>query len=116
MFGKRRARPPATPASPARSADPAIPEPALTDEQRRQELHARSDPIPTRPVRTVLIDVATDQQRGFWDAPLWLPIGGVLEGGDDLWEIVSVRLRLPTASPEEGLRPVLYLYARKAEA
>ena len=38
-----------------------------------------------------------------------------LEGGDDLWEIVSVRLRMPTASPHEA-RPVLYLYARKAEA
>jgi len=88
----------------------------LTDDQQRQELHARSEPIPTRPIRTVLIDVATDQQRGFWDAPLWLPIGGVLEGGDDLWEIVSVRLRLPTASPHEGLRAVLYLYARKAQA
>ena len=84
-------------------------------EQMRQEFHARSEPIPTRPVRTVLIDVATDQQRGFWDAPLWLPIGGVIEGGDDLWEIVSVRLRIPTASPHES-RVVLYLYARKAEA
>jgi len=73
-------------------------------------------PIPTRPVRTVLVDVTTDTQRGFWDAPLWVPIGGVIEGGDDLWEVVSVRLRLPTASPEEGIRPVLYLYARKAEA
>jgi hypothetical protein len=108
MFGKRRARP----AAPS----PEMPPTALTEEQQRQEFHARSVPIPTRAVRTVLIDVATDEQRGFWDAPLWLPIGGVLEGGPDLWEIVSVRLRLPTASPEEGVRPVLYLYARKAEA
>ena len=107
MFGKRRSRPAPPPA--------AMPV-GLTDDQQRQELHARSEPIPTRPIRTVLIDVATDQQRGFWDAPLWLPIGGVLEGGDDLWEIVSVRLRLPTASPHEGLRAVLYLYARKAQA
>jgi hypothetical protein len=107
MFGKRRARPlPSTPVEP-----PA----GLTEEQQRQEFHSRSEPIPTRPVRTVLIDVATDQQRGFWDAPLWLPIGGVIEGGEDLWEIVSVRLRIPTASPHES-RPVLYLYARKAEA
>jgi hypothetical protein len=107
MFGKRRARPlPSTPVeAPA----------GLTEEQQRQELHSRSEPISTRPVRTVLIDVATDQQRGFWDAPLWLPIGGVIEGGEDLWEIVSVRLRIPTASPLES-RPVLYLYARKAEA
>jgi hypothetical protein len=67
-------------------------------------------------VRTVLVDVTTDQQRGFWDAPLWMPIGGVIEGGDDLWEIVSVRLRLPTSSASDGVRPVLYLYARKAEA
>jgi hypothetical protein len=67
-------------------------------------------------VRTVLIDVGSDTQRGFWDAPLWLSVGSVVEGGDDLWEIVSVRLRMPTASPEEGVRPVLYLYARKAEA
>ena len=108
MFGKRRARP----AAPS----PEVPPTALTEEQQRQEFHARSVPIPTRAVRTVLIDVATDEQRGFWDAPLWLPIGGVLEGGPDLWEIVSVRLRLPTASPAEGVRPVLYLYARKAEA
>jgi hypothetical protein len=109
MFGRRRARPPA-PAPAAPSATP------LTAEQQRQEFHARSEPIPTRPVRTVLVDVATDQQLGFWDAPLWLPVGGLLEGGTDLWEIVSVRLRLPTASPSEGVRPVLYLYARKAEA
>jgi hypothetical protein len=45
-----------------------------------------------------------------------LPVGGVVEGGDDLWEIVSVRLRMPNAGPEDGVRPVLYLYARKAEA
>ena len=108
MFGKRRPRP-SSPSSEVVS--PA----ALTEEQQRQEFHARSEPIPTRPVRTVLIDVATDKQRGFWDAPLWLPIGGVIEGGDDLWEIVSVRLRIPTASPHES-RAVLYLYARKAEA
>lgn len=108
MFG-RRPRPSRPPSAPVASTP-------LTEEQQRHEFHSRSEPIPTRPVRTVLIDVGTDVQRGFWDAPLWMPIGGVLEGGDDLWEIVSVRLRLPTASPEEGMRPVLYLYARKAEA
>ena len=108
MFGKRRDQP----EEPSPAATPS----ALTDEQLRQEFHSRSEPIPTRPVRTVLIDVATDQQRGFWDSPLWLPIGGVIEGGPALWEIVSVRLRIPTAGPEEGVRPVLYLYARKAEA
>jgi hypothetical protein len=113
MFG-RRGRPPRPPSQPSGQA-PELPTP-LTEEQQRQEFHSRSAPIPTRPVRTVLIDVSSDTQRGFWDAPLWLPIGGILEGGDDLWEIVSVRLRLPTASPEEGVRPVLYLYARKAEA
>ena len=107
-FGKRRPRP--------EQSEPAVPPSPLTEEQQRQEFHSRSEPIPTRPVRTVLVDVATDQQRGFWDAPLWLPIGGVVEGGDDLWEIVSVRLRMPTASPTEPVRPVLYLYARKAEA
>jgi hypothetical protein len=108
MFGKRRPR--------AEQSQPVVPPSPLTEEQQRQEFHSRSEPIPTRPVRTVLVDVATDQQRGFWDAPLWLPIGGVVEGGDDLWEIVSVRLRMPTASPSEPVRPVLYLYARKAEA
>ena len=107
MFGKKRPRP---------ASSPSLPPTALTAEQQRHEFHSRGEPIPTRPVRTVLIDVATDGQLGFWDAPLWLPIGGVVEGGDDLWEIVSVRLRLPNASPEEGVRPVLYLYARKAEA
>ncbi|HEY3673791.1 MAG TPA: hypothetical protein VGN51_22845 [Acidimicrobiia bacterium] len=111
MFGKRRPRP----EQPSSSSD-SLPSSSLSDEQQRQEFHSRSEPIPTRPVRTVLVDVATDQQRGFWDAPLWLPVGGVLEGGTDLWEIVSVRLRMPTAGPEEGVRPVLYLYARKAEA
>jgi len=113
MFRRRRPDRSATPASGAESVPATTP---LTDEQQRHEFHSRSDPIPARPVRTVLIDVASDQQRGFWDAPLWLPIGSVLEGGDDLWEIVSVRLRLPTASITEGVRPVLYLYARKAEA
>jgi hypothetical protein len=107
-FGKRRPRP--------EGSQPAVAPSPLTEEQQRQEFHSRSEPIPTRPIRTVLVDVATDQQRGFWDAPLWLPIGGVVEGGDDLWEIVSVRLRMPTASPTEPVRPVLYLYARTAEA
>ena len=113
MFRRRRPDRSATSASGAASVPPT---PPLSDEQQRHEFHSRSDPIPTRPVRTVLIDVASDQQRGFWDSPLWLPIGSVLEGGDDLWEIVSVRLRLPIASSAEGVRPVLYLYARKAEA
>jgi hypothetical protein len=109
MFGRSRRRPEV----PAEAAAPA---PSLSDEQQRQAFHEHSEPIPTRPVRTVLVDVTTDQQRGFWDAPLWMPVGGVIEGGDDLWEIVSVRLRLPTSSASDGVRPVLYLYARKAEA
>jgi hypothetical protein len=110
MFGRhRRAR--SSPTTP-----PALPPTELTNDERLQEFHMRSEPVPARPVRTVLIDVASDRQLGFWDAPLWVPVGGVIEGGPDLWEVVSVRLRLPTASPEEGVRPVLYLYARKAEA
>jgi len=117
MFGKRRPRGSSSNAASSSpgAAGPAVPASGLTEEQQLQEFHSRSEPIPTRPVRTVLIDVATDQQRGFWDSPLWLPVGGVLEGGNDLWEIVSVRLRMPTASPHEA-RPVLYLYARRAEA
>lgn len=116
MFG-RRPRPERPLRSSAGSSSASAPSPSpLTEEQQRQEFHARSEPIPTRPVRTVLIDVSSDTQRGFWDAPLWLPIGGVIEGGDDLWEVVSVRLRFPTVSPDESVRPVLYLYARKAEA
>jgi hypothetical protein len=111
MFGRHR-----RPRSSPQAAPPDAPPPGLTDDDRRQEFHMRSEPIPARPVRTVLVDVASDQQLGFWDAPLWVPIGGVIEGGADLWEIVSVRLRLPTASPAEAVRPVLYLYARKAEA
>jgi hypothetical protein len=107
-FGKRRPRP--------APVEPPVPPSALSAEQERQEFHAHSEPIPTRPIRTVFIDVATDQQLGFWDAPLWLPVGGVIEGGDDLWEIVSVRLRLPKASPDDSVRAVLYLYARRAEA
>jgi hypothetical protein len=112
MFGRHR-RPRPAPAAPAA---PAAPPATAVEEEQQQEFHMRSEPIPTRPVRTVLVDVASDRQLGFWDAPLWMPVGGVVEGGADLWEIVSVRLRLPTASPEEGVRPVLYLYARKAEA
>jgi hypothetical protein len=112
MFGRHR-RPRSTASAPAA---PAVPPTTVTEEERQQEFHMRSEPIPTRPVRTVLVDVASDRQLGFWDAPLWMPVGGVVEGGADLWEIVSVRLRLPTASPEEGVRPVLYLYVRKAEA
>ena len=110
MFGRHR-RPRASPSTP-----PVAPPAELTDDERLLQFHMHSDPIPARPVRTVLVDVASDRQLGFWDAPLWVPIGGVIEGGPDLWEVVSVRLRLPTASPEEGVRPVLYLYARKAEA
>jgi hypothetical protein len=109
MFGRHR-RPKSSP------TPPATPPAALTEDERQQQFHMHSEPIPARPVRTVLVDVASDRQLGFWDAPLWMPIGGVIEGGSDLWEVVSVRLRLPTASPEEGVRPVLYLYARKAEA
>jgi hypothetical protein len=109
MFGRRRRTVSAPGPAP-------VAVPSLTDEQQRQAFHERSEPIPTRPPRTVLVDVASDLQLGFWDAPLWLPVGGLIEGGDDLWEIVSVRLRLPTASPQDGVRPVLYLYARKAEA
>jgi hypothetical protein len=105
-FGRRR--------QPAPAPEPEVPSP--TDEQQRQVFHERSDPVPTRPARTVLVDVASDLQLGFWDAPLWMPIGGLVEGGDDLWEIVSVRLRLPNATPDGRVRPVLYLYARKAEA
>jgi hypothetical protein len=93
-----------------------LPPTELADDERQQQFHMHGDPIPARPVRTVLVDVASDRQLGFWDAPLWMPVGGVIEGGPDLWEVVSVRLRLPTASPKEGVRPVLYLYARKAEA
>jgi hypothetical protein len=107
---------------PSRAASSPVPVPVppdatpLTAEQLRHEFHSRSDPIPARSIRTVLIDVSTDTQRGFWDAPFWLPVGGVIEGGDDLWEVVSVRLRLPTASIDDFVRPVLYLYARRAEA
>ena len=90
--------------------------PPMSTEEERQAFHSLSAPIPTRPIRTVLIDVGTDTQRGFWDTPLWLPIGGLVEGGSDLWEVVSVRLRLPIATGNESARPVLYLYARKAEA
>ena len=82
------------------------PSTAMTSEAQRHEFHRRSPPIPTRPIRTVLIDVSTDSQRAFWDAPLWLPIGGIVEGGEDLWEVVSVRLRMPTASPDDAVRPV----------
>jgi hypothetical protein len=115
MFGRHR-RPRSARSTPAAPAAPAVPPTTPTDDERQQEFHMRSEPIPTRPVRTVLVDVASDRPLGFWDAPLWMPVGGVVEGGADLWEIVSVRLRLPTASPDEGVRPVLYLYARKAEA
>jgi hypothetical protein len=88
---------------------------AEIEAEQRHVHHAESDPIPAPPIRTVLVDLATELECGFWDAPLWLPIGGMLQGGDDLWEIVSVRLVLPLAGPGARGRPVLYLYARRAE-
>ena len=97
---------------------PSVPPPSHeveADAEQRRAYHAASDPIPAPPIRTVLVDLATELERGFWDAPLWLPVGGVLEGGGELWEIVSVRLVLPVAAPGALNRPVLYLYARRAE-
>jgi hypothetical protein len=89
---------------------------SLTSEEQRRERHATSTPLPTQPIRTVLVDVATELERGFWDEPLWLPVGAILEGGSDLWEIVSVRLYVPTVTPEQPRRPILYLYAQLVEA
>jgi len=97
---------------------PPVPPPTYeieADADQRREYHATSEPIATPPIRTVLVDLATELERGFWDSPLWLPVGGVLEGGGELWEIVSVRLVLPVAAPGAPGRPVLYLYARRAE-
>lgn len=89
---------------------------SISSEERRRELHTTSDPLPTPRIRTVLVDVATEQERGFWDEPLWLPVGAILEGGPDLWEIVSIRLYIPTVTPEQPRRPLLYLYAQRVEA
>jgi hypothetical protein len=89
---------------------------SLTSEEQRRERHATSTPLPTQPIRTVLVDVATELERGFWDEPLWLPVGAILEGGTDLWEIISVRLYVPTVTPEQPRRPILYLYAQLVEA
>jgi len=97
---------------------PPAPLPAFDVEasaELRRAFHSASDPITAPPIRTVLVDVATELERGFWDAPLWLPVGATLEGGPDLWEIVSVRLIMPLATGGPG-RPVLYLYARHIEA
>jgi len=88
----------------------------ITSEEQRRELHTTSTPLPTQPIRTVLVDVATETERGFWDEPLWLPVGAVIEGGPDLWEIVSVRLYVPTVTPEQQRRPILYLFAQHIEA
>src|SRR5262245_209585 len=81
--------------APAPDAEPAFEIEASA--QQRRTFHATSEPIPAPPIRTVLVDLATELERGFWDAPLWLPIGGTLEGGDELWEVVSVKLSLPVA-------------------
>jgi hypothetical protein len=89
---------------------------SIDSEELRREMHSTSAPLATPRVRTVLVDVATGEERGFWDEPLWLPIGGILEGGDDLWEIVSVRLFIPTVTPDQPRRPLLYLYAARVEA
>jgi hypothetical protein len=89
---------------------------SITSEEQRRELHTTSTPLPTPTVRTVLVDVATETERGFWDAPLWLPVGAILEGGPDLWEIVSIRLYIPTVTPDQPRRPILYLYAQRVEA
>lgn len=82
----------------------------MFDEQRHA-VHAYSQEARVPSVRTVLIDVETNDQRAFWDAPLWMPIGGLVDGGPEMFEVVSVRLRLPQAKAGEG-RPVLYLYGR----
>jgi hypothetical protein len=89
---------------------------SIDSEERRRELHTTSDPLPTPRIRTVLVDVSTEQERGFWDEPLWLPIGGIFEGGNELWEIVSVRLYVPTVTPDQPRRPIIYLYATRLEA
>jgi hypothetical protein len=89
---------------------------SITSEEQRRELHTTSTPLPTPAIRTVLVDVGTEMERGFWDEPLWLPVGAILEGGPDLWEIVSIRLYIPTVTPEQLRRPILYLYATRIEA
>ena len=89
---------------------------SITSEEQRREMHTTSTPLPTQPIRTVLVDVATETERGFWDEPWWLPVGAIIEGGPDLWEIVSVRLYVPTVTPEQHRRPILYLFAKRIEA
>jgi len=89
---------------------------SITSEEQRREMHTTSMPLPAPPIRTVLVDVATETERGFWDEPWWLPIGAIVEGGPDLWEIVSVRLYVPTVTPEQNRRPILYLFAKRIEA
>ena len=89
---------------------------SVSSEEQRRDLHATSTPLATPTIRTVLVDLATEQEFGFWDEPLWLPIGAVLEGGADLWEVISVRLYIPTVTPDQPRRPVLYLYANRVEA
>jgi hypothetical protein len=88
----------------------------ITSEEQRRELHTTSAPLPVPTIRTVLVDLATEQEFGFWDEPLWLAVGAVLEGGTDLWEVVSTRLYIPTVTPEQPRRPILYLYAQRVEA
>ncbi|MFN8027149.1 MAG: hypothetical protein U0W40_12565 [Acidimicrobiia bacterium] len=89
---------------------------SISSEEYRRELHTTSTALPTPTIRTVLVDVATEQEFGFWDEPLWLSVGAILEGGTDLWEIVSTRLYIPTVTPEQPRRPILYLYASRVEA
>lgn len=113
----RRRRP--DPRRDAGAQQPVPPSPEGFEDEASAELrrafHAASEPIPAPPIRTVLVDVATELERGFWDAPLWLPVGATFEGGSELWEIVSVRLFMPLATGGPG-RPLLYLYARLIEA
>jgi len=112
-----RSRPPDDASEPEPRPDPAAESGVLpASETARRDFHSHSTPGVTPRIRTVLVDLATETERGFWDEPLWLPVGGLLEGGDDLWEIVSVRLFLPVATAHGLGRPLLYLYAQKLEA
>jgi len=84
------------------------------DDDERHKIHSTSRPVDVPGIRTVLLNADTDNELGFWDAPLWVPIGGLIDTREGLWIVVAVRLRLPRTFQEGGSGPFLYWHFGRA--